>query len=405
MVREQRTELEPERRHHRPHRRYRWRHVNPDELRRWREAAGVSRERVGEILQVHPSTVSGWERNEWAPPLHTQRRLRALVGSLPVHAQAPPPRAQAPAQPTQARDEGAAPRGNQPGPGYDEVRGREEAETVTVTTAPTEITGDEELGIKRRVTTLMAQVAAGELRLPTVERDCRWGIHDGIAVVKSKRTDGMVYFFEQVTGAFYRTHAPDSTRLQGDTPRSVIEQDRAWLYPLFSSIPGGNNVIRRYHRQNVQAPAQAAPTPAREEKPMNNVATPLPAEDRLLDLNIVERRKVVMVMSTKALELGPHQVHALLRKAGAKLPDTAEIRGGPAGFSVEWSLAKDRVSGRYFDAESVGKESLSVSVPQLVGMFSLLGHNLGEKPAVTFTPQGYVRIEWTESREEVQEAA
>ena len=397
-------EDQPERRH-RPHRRHRWRHVQPADLKRWREVAQMTREQVAEILQVHPSTISGWERNEWAPPPRTQRRLRSLVGSRQLHA--PAPRVAPPVQPPRIPDEGAAPRGDQPRPGYDESRGREEAEDV-VMSAPTVVTGEEELGIKRRVTTLMTQVSAGELRLPTVERDCRWGIHDGIAVIKSKRTDGMVYFFEQVTGAFYRTHAPDSTRLQGDTPRSVIEQDRAWLYPLFNSIPGGNNVIRRYHRQNVQAPAQAGPNPApaREENPVT-VATPQLRndQDRLLDLNVVERKKVTMVLSTKSIELGPHQIHALLRRAGAKLPDAAEIRGGPAGFSVEWSLAKDRVAGRYFDSESVGKESISVSVPQLAGMFTLLGYNLGEKPSVAFTPQGYVRIEWTESKEEVQEAA
>lgn len=382
------------RRHH-PRRRHRWRHLRPDDLRVWREKSTLTREQVGEILKVHASTVSAWERNEWAPPPSTQRRLRSLIGSRPLLAP------QARTQPPRQAEERAALRSLLATPGYDELRGSEGADMAVAieTTRPSE-TGDDELGIRRRVQSVVAQVQAREVRLPEVWKECRWGVHDGIAVIQSKRVGGMMYFFDVATGTFYRTHAPDSNRIQADSPRQVIAQDRDWLYPLLDKIPGGKLVIRRYHQQ------PQTPAPAREEKPVTvPVTTPPPpptAADRaLLDIRPVETKRVVMIEATKHVELAPHQIHALIRKAGREVPDAAEVKAfAPAGFLVEWRTNVAKKETRYFDEERSGAERLTVSPPQLAAMLLLANMNVTEKPEVSLTPHGYVRVQWKENKTE-----
>lgn len=270
---------------------------------------------------------------------------------------------------------------------------------VTETTRPTETNGDE-LGIRRRVQSVVAQVQAGEVKLPEVWRECRWGVHDGIAVIQSKRVGGMLYFFDVATGTFYRTHAPDSNRIQADSPRQVIAQDRDWLYPLLDKIPGGKLVIRRYHQQ------PQTPAPTREERPVTTTPAPAPAPptatDRMLDLQVVETKRLVMVQSTKTVELGPHQIHALIRKTGREIPDAAEVKPlvDAPGFLVEWRTNVAKKEGRFFDEEKSGAERLAVRPPQLAALMLLVNVNVTDKPEVAVTPQGYVKVQWNENRTE-----
>jgi DNA-binding transcriptional regulator YiaG len=42
--------------------------MTPDEIRAWREEAGVSQAQLAELLGVHAMTVSRWERAGGAPP-------------------------------------------------------------------------------------------------------------------------------------------------------------------------------------------------------------------------------------------------------------------------------------------------------------------------------------------------
>lgn len=399
------AEVAPRAHRHRPKRRHRWRHVKPAELREWRERADLTRDQVAEILQVHPSTISGWERDEWAPPPDTQRRLKSLVGSRPLNAvPQPTPRVEGPvAEPTR-------PPSLRAHLGYHNV-GAEGVGTVTVAiepraeTPPESVAATTELGIRRRVEAVMVQLNANELRLPNVYAECRWGEKDGIAIIKSKEL-GAVYLFDQSTGSFYRTVSPQSNRLCASSPREVLSEDRSWLYRLFDKIPGGKFVVHRYHHntasmsptreeKSVTTPAAAAPAP-----PTPAQAATQAASDRLLDFQEVEAKRVVLVATTKLVELGPHQIHALMRKTGATFPDAAEVRPlAPSGFMVEWSLTKDTKVGRYYDTEASGVERLKVTPEQLVGLFALLGKKI-EKPVVTFTPQNYVKIEWTENRYE-----
>lgn len=194
-----------------------------------------------------------------------------------------------------------------------------------------------------RVRAVHERVLEGKAKLPETFSECRWGVVDNVVVaILSKVTDAR-YLIDRQTGTFWRTLSPDTpAKIMSCNPKQVVDEDREWLFPMFKSIPGGDEVLRRYSQNPGAAPA-APPSPlpdpsrALEGGPLASLGL------RALRPESSEKR-TVLIERTKRLPVAGYQVTGLLRLAGVDLPETAKLEAvDERGYLVlSWTESEAR---------------------------------------------------------------
>lgn len=306
------------------HRRYRWSKLSSDALYRWRRESGLTQAQAAALLGCSPASISAWERNERAPDRDTQIKLRDGIqgyddGSFPRPVPESPPT-------TSSEPPHELPTG-------DQAMTQPSPQTANLTSA------DEDVGSSRRAQSIMDRIDS--VKLPEKLGEARYGRVDGFVVMRSNVT-GAHYMIEGSTGRFFRTHTPRATRITSDSPKGVVAQDRAWLYPLLGQLPEGKAVLARYNRgeapveEKKMDPAPAAPTS--------------PAVHQLVDLApVVEEKRITMVERTGKLPIRPDHLHAMLRASGVKdaekIPLSAKITvdADTGNVVLTWDLGLDQV--------------------------------------------------------------
>jgi hypothetical protein len=178
----------------------------------------------------------------------------------------------------------------------------------------------------KRVRDVADRVFDGREKLKNAVREARWGDVDNVVVAIVSIGTGAHYFVDKQTGRFFRTEQPRSRKIQSDSPRGVIDADRAWLFPLLATvIPGGDAVLARY-----QAPKPAV---------VGHAPVPGAPPPQALGLRVEKKtRRIVVEETEQAIMLGPHQIVGMLRAAGQSVPDAVGISLTDEGYvRVSWT--------------------------------------------------------------------
>ncbi len=192
-----------------------------------------------------------------------------------------------------------------------------------------EATETQEIGNRARAERAFSNIDAPGQRMPNKHPSYRWGEIDGFAVIRSIVT-GAVYMIDVASGSFYRTVSPGINRIMASTPVEVIVQDRGWLLPLLDTLPGGKACVQKY-----LPVSRAQAETIKMEVPHREAATRDPA---LASIKKVKTEKRITVTeSFETIDLGAHQIVALLRLSGEVVPDAVDLSLENGYVRISWS--------------------------------------------------------------------
>jgi hypothetical protein len=192
---------------------------------------------------------------------------------------------------------------------------------------------EKEETVRTRASRIMVNISSTKLKHITTF--CRWDEIEGLIFTNSKDT-GFWYIIDPLTGMFLRTKARGTHALTSDSPRGVIERDRAWLYPFLNTVPGGKAVLDRFSGKD----PTTTPTTPKKEEPMEKVQMPGPAATSGHGFKPVVKtstRRMVLTEHARVIALAPHEVVLLLRGCGVEVPDKAEITMKDGYVTLTWT--------------------------------------------------------------------
>jgi hypothetical protein len=201
---------------------------------------------------------------------------------------------------------------------------------------------DEKEETARKRASRLIQCGLRSTSLKNIGADFRWDEIEGLVFANSKLTD-FWYVIDPLRGLFFRTKAKGTLAIESDSPRGVIERDRAWLYPFLNTVPGGRAVLDRYDAGK----APTLPTPPKKDHAMEKVQMPGPTSNAngFKPIVTTATRRIVLTEHARVVTLAPHDVVQLLRATGAEVPDKAEVTMKNGYINITWTDTQETQEG------------------------------------------------------------